>query len=398
VADKSIVVGAGIVGALIALELAERGNEVTLLEATGVAAGVSGGSLAALTNHLAGDPEDLPFVLDSTNRWTELAEQLRVETGIDVEHEVSGQISLIEGENQVDGEKSIAYVGGMVEREVAQGLEVELIGADRAREMVPGLAGSRVVGATWCPSDAKINALLACRAVIDYGVTRGVNLQLDTPVRNISPEGSGWRLGSDRGVSVIADKVVIAAGPWSAAILKDIEPRLVATLKPKRAQCCVTQTLPKMIGPVMASISVGISAGYTQLHQTCSGEVMFNTVTETADPRRPDGSLENHVDHDFMVTSARTLVDLFPALSNTRLLRAWAACEAWTPDQRFMIGGVGDGPGLFVAAGDSGVGFLKAPMVARSVAALVNDETPPHPLDRYAPLRDFGDARGGTEL
>ncbi len=397
VAEKAIVVGAGIVGALTALELAERGSDVTLVESTGVAAGVSGGSLAALTNHLAGDPEDLPFVVDSTRRWATLAEQLRDETGIDVEHAVSGQLSLIEAESDADAERSIAHVGGMVEREAAQGLEVELIAVEQAREIVPGLAGSKVVGATWCPSDAKINALLACRAVVNYAVQRGVELRLDTPVRGIAAAGEGWQLSSDYGVKLEADSVVVAAGPWSASVLRDIEPLLLDRLKPKRAQCCVTQALPRMIGPVVASISVGISTGYTQLHQTRSGQVMFNTVTETGDPRRPDGSLEDRVNHDFMVTSARTLADLFPALSDTRLLRAWSACEAWTPDQRFMIGAVGDRPGLYVAAGDSGVGFLKAPMVARSVAALIHGEAPPHPLDRYAPLRDFGDVGEGAE-
>ena len=387
--DRVIVVGAGVVGNLTALELARRGSEVQLLEATGVAAGVSGGSLAALTNHLAGDPEDLPFVMDSTRLWAELAEELREATGIDVEYEVAGQLSLIEGADHDAGEEAIAYVSGMVERERAQGLDVELIDVDRARSIVPGLAGSRVVGATWCPSDAKINALLACRALVNAGRLRGVTLHQDSPVRELKFDRGQWHVLTGPGTTFTADAVVVAAGPWSADVLAQSEPLIAKVLKPKRAQCCVTQALPPTIAPVVASISVGISTGYTQLHQTRSGQVMFNTVTETDDPRRPDGTFEDRVDHDFLVTSARTLADLFPSLTDTRLLRAWSACEAWTPDQRFLIGAVGAEPGLYIAAGDSGVGFLKAPMVATSIAAELHGETPPHSLERYAPLRSM---------
>jgi sarcosine oxidase subunit beta len=159
-------------------------------------------------------------------------------------------------------------------------------------------------------------------------------------------------------------------------------------LEPKRAQCCVTGRVPPLVEPVLASISVGISTGYTQLHQTRHGQFMFNTVAPTEDPRLGDGRLDDRVDHDFLVVSARKLADLLPALRPARLLRAWAACEAWTPDRRFLIGPVGEHEGLFVAAGDSGIGFLQAPMVAKAITALVRRETFGHDLDRYAPLRE----------
>ena len=69
-------------------------------------------------------------------------------------------------------------------------------------------------------------------------------------------------------------------------------------------------------------------------------------------------------------------------------LDAWAACEAWTPDQRFLIGQVGPDEGLFVAAGDSGIGFLQAPMVAKAISALVRREDFAYDLERYSPLRE----------
>jgi glycine/D-amino acid oxidase-like deaminating enzyme len=251
---------------------------------------------------------------------------------------------------------------------------------------VPALAGSRVVGSTWCPGDAKINALLACRALVHAAARRGADIRTRQRVTGLAPAAGRWSVATTAG-PIAADAVVVACGPWSGELLAEHEPRLGAILRPKRAQCCVTERVPPIIGPVVASLSVGISTGYTQLHQTRHGEVLFNTVTETGDPRLDDGRLDDRVDDAFLVASARKLMDLFPALGTARLLRAWGACEAWTPDQRFLIGAVGSSEGLLIAAGDSGLGFLKAPMVARAVAGLLTGDDCGHDLGRYAPLR-----------
>ncbi len=385
--ERVAVVGGGVVGSAIALELSRQGLEVVLLEADTIAAGVTGGSLAALTSHLAGDPEDLPFVRESTDRWATLAAEFARDLGIDVEHQVTGQLSLGEADTPDEGREAIAGVTEIVEREHAQSLRVELIDAARAREIVPALHGSRVVAATWCPGDARINALLACRALVHAAARRGADVRVGQRVERIRPSDAGWIVDTANG-PVRADAVVVASGPWTGALLADIEPRLARVLEPKRAQCCVTGRVPPLVEPVLASISVGISTGYTQLHQTRHGQFMFNTVAPTEDPRLGDGRLDDRVDHDFLVVSARKLVDLLPALRPARLLRAWAACEAWTPDQRFLIGPVGPDEGLFVAAGDSGIGFLQAPMVAKAVSALVRRVDFAYDLERYSPLRE----------
>ncbi len=379
------------VGAASALELTRTGHHVTLLEADTIAAGVTGGSLAALTRHHTGDPADVPFVIESTDRWRALARQFRDELDIDVEHEVCGQLSLIEGGTPEQAEQAVAAAQSIVEAEREHGLDSELITAERAREIVPALGGSRVAGATWAPGDAKINALLACRALVHSAARRGARIRTGASVQELIHERGSWTVVTAAERHEV-DAVVVACGPWSGPVVADHEPRLEAVLRPKRAQCCVTGTVTKLIDPVIASISVGISTGYTQLHQTRHGQVMFNTVAETADPRLADGRLANHVDHDFLVTSARKLVDLFPDLAEARLLRAWAASEVWTPDHRFLIGPIGPHDGLFIAAGDNGVGFLNAPMVSRALASLIEGVDCGYDLSRYEPLRSVARA------
>jgi glycine/D-amino acid oxidase-like deaminating enzyme len=64
----------------------------------------------------------------------------------------------------------------------------------------------------------------------------------------------------------------------------------------------------------------------------------------------------------------------------------------WTADQRFLIGAVGPQDGLFIAAGDNGVGFLNAPMVARALTSLITGDDCGYDLSRYAPLREAAQA------
>ena len=167
-----------------ALELARVGHHVTLLEAATIAAGVTGGSLAALTRHHTGDPADIPFTVESTNRWRSMTAGFQQRLGIDVEYEVSGQLSLIEGDTPERSEQALAQASAIVEAESEHGL----VSANpptteqAAAQIVPALGGAGIAGATWAPGDAKINALLACRALVHTAARHGA-AKLQDPAR-----------------------------------------------------------------------------------------------------------------------------------------------------------------------------------------------------------------------
>lgn len=363
-----VVIGGGVIGSSIALELARLGSSPVLLEAASIGAGVSGSSLAAISRHLVGPVDELPFVIEATAGWEALATELRELAHIDIELDVCGQVRLLERSDPGEEPSDLARVGELVAAERAAGLEVTMIDPDEASRIIPILDTTTIVGGSWCPGDAKLNALAACHGLAAAAVQLGADVRLGHPVRRIEP-GPPWRVHGGWG-SVEADAVIVAAGPWTPALVAGFCPEAAAALEPRRAQCCATERLGPTIGPIVASISVGIASGYTQLHQTRSGEILFNTVVESASPRLSEGDLARHVDPAFLRTSSATLLRLFPSLASTRFLRSWAACEAWTPDQRFILGPVGEVDGLLVAAGDSGTGFLRAPLIGRLLAEL----------------------------
>ena len=388
---ECVVVGGGVIGCATALELARRGLSPLVLEAATIGAGVSGASLAAISRHLVGPPDELPFVIEAAAGWQALAGELRTAVGIDIELDFCGQLRLVENVAGEDVAARLADVEALVEAERSAGLDVAMVSSDEARRLVPLLDADVVAGGSWCPGDAKLNALAACQGLAAAALRRGARVEVARQVLALEP-GPPWRLITTQG-PIETETVVLATGPWTTFLLEPLAHDLAVALEPRLAHCCVTERLPAIIDPIVASVSVGITDGYTQLHQTRHGEVLFNTVVESGDPRLAGYDLSRRVDPRFLAASASTLVRLFPALGPVRLLRGWAACEAWTADQRFLIGEAVDFDRLFLAAGDSGTGFLRAPLVGRLVAQLVLGERPEADVRPYLPDRFGSSAR-----
>jgi glycine/D-amino acid oxidase-like deaminating enzyme len=379
----TVIVGGGVLGCAAAWELARRGHRTVLLERGDIGCAISGGSLAAVTRHLVSEPDELGFVMDSCDRWDAMADELLRLTGIDIELDRVGQLRVVERGDGMDD--ALAEVARGVEAEHALGLDVRMVDADEIARIAPALNLAVVAGGSFCPVDGKLNPLATVRALAAAARRAGAEIRTGTDVLGIEP-GEPAVVRTSRG-PVEAGQVVVAAGPWSQTLLAPLDERLALGLVPKRAQCCATAAVPPVIAPVLASVSVGISEGYTQLHQTRAGQVLFNTVVRSDDPRR-DGDLVNLVDAHFLVESARTLARLLPALRDAPLQRSWDACESWTGDHRLAIGQVPGAPGVLVCSGDSGTGFLRAPAAARAVAALVEGSAPDFDLAPYAPTRE----------
>ena len=382
--EVTVVVGGGIVGCAVTLELARLGRQPLLLEAGGIGSGVTGASLAGITRHLAGGPDEVSFVIESAQRWESLGREFKDELGIDIELDRCGHLALIE--SSADGETmaAIAQREAVVALERAEGLEVEMIKSADVKKLVPKLNPHSFKAASWCAGDSKVNALLACRAMLGAAVRAGASVRTGQRVLDLR---SGWRLRTSND-EIRADSVVVAAGPWTPDVLALVGWEHSIAITPKRAQCCATERLDDLVEPIISSARANLETGYTQLHQTRHGEVLFNTVVESGVARlEANDEFDLGTDHHFLVRSARRLLELFPSLASTRVLRSWAGVEAWTPDRRFLIGQLPGHSGLFVAAGDSGLGFVRAPLIGRLVADLVAGRTPAFDLSPYAPGR-----------
>jgi sarcosine oxidase subunit beta len=248
---------------------------------------------------------------------------------------------------------------------------VELSPAD-AQGMVPGLQTADLSGATFCPSDG-----LAGPNEVTYGFANAVRRQggvirEDTPV-------TGFLLSGDRvhGIRTSDEEIecaetVICAGPWSGSMGALLGLRV--PIEPSRRQVFVTEPFTGIRRSSPMTIDFHTTFYF---HPEGDGVLFGMSEPATGDDTRVDWSL---LDRITAVAQRR-----WPPLLEARVKTAWAGLYENTPDFQPLIGPLQ--PGLWLAAGFSGHGFMMAPVVGAWLASWITDGVAPTDLSAFAPDR-----------
>lgn len=370
----AIVVGGGIVGVAVARQLAHSGRRTLLLEKGALGGAVSGASLACIGTHMI-DCEEIAALIWSCEAWAEWADTLD-----DMEYSRCGQLRFLVD----DEDRPVAQQ--WIDAESQHGLQPQLLEPTEVRELEPALTGP-IAAATWSPDDAVVNPFLAVRSLVTDGLRHGLEVRSGVAVERLIVERDRIAGVVAGGTRYPAPVVVLATGPWTAGLAATAG--ITLPIRSRKAQCLATVAMPPTIRRVVGACESagGVTAGYTQIQQAASGQVLFNTVLAggVSAGGQPDRIPE--VDAVFVRDSIRTLLWLFPSLRDVDLLRSWVRYEAVTPDDRFCAGPVADRPGLLIAAGDCGTGFVRAPAMARLIVDSLDGATLPFPAALYDPGR-----------
>lgn len=261
------------------------------------------------------------------------------------------------------------------------GLEdvVELEPAE-ARAMVAGLETDDLCGATFCPSDG-----LAGPNEVTYGYANaarglGAVITQDTPVEGFLTSG-----GTVTGVRTAAGEIecaetIICAGPWSAPVGAMVGLQL--PIVPSRRQIFVTEPFSGIRRSSPMTIDF-----HTSFYFHPEGEgVLFGM----SDPATPPGD-DTRVDWSFLDKITGVAQRRWPPLLDANVKTAWAGLYENTPDFQPLIGPLQ--PGLWIAGGFSGHGFMMAPVVGRWLADWIAGGATPTDLHAFAPDRFAAGAR-----
>ncbi|WP_171054514.1 NAD(P)/FAD-dependent oxidoreductase [Roseovarius arcticus] len=377
-----VVVGGGVIGASISLALAEAGAKPVLLEARAFGGAVTGGSLAAIGTHMHGR-EEFGILDYARDRWRELSDASQ--DGI--EYTACGKMGFILTDAALAAGKTL------VAQEKSQGARAELLMPEQAQQY-ERLLGGPILAMTYDPDTATVNPFHAVRALMLAARQAGAQLFENTPVARLLVEaGRVVGVETSTGERVSTPHAVLACGPWTTKLAADLDLNL--PIEPRQAQCLASIRQPSgTLRQVISSCEAkgGVDSGYTQIQQSPSGQILFNTVTALAPTPKGAEDRVGEVQPGFVVDSVNTLLMLFPALKDLPILRSWVRFEAVTPDARFLAGPV-PVPGLHVCAGDNGSGFCRAPLLAQFIAdGVTGRQTLPVALQQraaqlYDPLR-----------
>ena len=372
-----VVVGAGIVGAATASELARRGARVALVDRGEVSGGTTGlGEGNVLASDKDAGPE-LALTLHGLALYDELEDRL-------------GETARIrrKGALIVHPEaETWAAEAARVARLREAGVRARLVEPDEVADLEPALTGP-IHGAGLFPDDLQCAPRGIARAL---AAEPGVTVLTGCEVSEVVVQHGAVRGVATADGRIAAGAVVLAAGPWTAPLAAGAG--LTLPLEPRKGQLVrlrVPDPEPRRIrhkvvdGSYLRSVASRDAALQvtTVLETTWDGHVLVGSSRER---RGFDLGVDPAVTEAMLVRAAR----LVPGLAKLEVDAAWAGLRPWLPDHLPAIGPSAAAEGLWVATGHEGAGVALGPVTGRLVAQAICGEEPLMPLAPFDPDR-FG--------
>jgi sarcosine oxidase subunit beta len=347
-----VVVGGGCVGASIAYHAAAAGvGSVLLLEraeelGTGSTAAAAGGF-----RHQFGSRINVELSLASIPMIVGFEEQ----HGLALDVHRDGYLFLVKDEASWEGYRRDAEM----QREV--GARADLLTAEEAEELVPGIAVEGVAGATFGPDDGIADPSGLTQGYAALARRAGAAIETGVEVEGLVVEGDRVTGVRTSGEEISAGAVVNAAGPWAGVLAATAGVDL--PLEPVPRTVVVTGGFPG--APERRTLVVDTATSF-YFHREGPGVLMGMGMPDE------QASFEIRVDQEFV--SERLLpraLEVFPPLEEAAVEHAWCGLYEMTPDRHPVLGPAMDG--LYLANGFSGHGFQHSPIVGMLIAEMLTE-------------------------
>jgi glycine oxidase len=343
------VVGGGVIGLAAAWRARQRGLEVVVLDRGDFGAGasrVAAGMLAPVAEADLQERELLGLNLESARRWPSFADELRDVTGVDVGYRACGTLLVARDRDEAEH----------VERERAvrerMGLRVERLLGSEARRRERALAPSLRL-ALALPDDHAVEPVRVIAALVEACTRAGVVLRSGVEVRDVA--------------ALPAERVVVAAGSWSAALGH-------VPVRPVKGQAL---RLRDPGGPGLCEHVLRFEGGY---------------LVPRGDGRYYLGATMEERGFDTAVTALgvyellREASEILPGILELEIDEALAGLRPGTPDNAPIVGTDPADERVVWATGHFRNGILLCPVTADLVADELTGARPAHPLrpERFA--------------
>lgn len=406
-----LVVGAGVIGSSIALQLARAGHDVLVVDKSAGAGHGSTSASSAIIRFSYSTYDGVATAWESKFCWEDWAEHLghRDPQGL-ASFRRTGMVTL--DVPLMPRERSVRLLDRV-------GVPVEELEAEQLVARFPFLDNGRYWpnkpvddDAFWADAEGTLGGFLtpdagfvddprlAADNLASAARSRGARFRFRTVVVSAVPlPAGGWHVGLADGTIVESALVVNAAGPWSSALnrLAGVGAEFTVGVRPLRQEVHQVQAPPAYgadgeLGPSIADVDLG-----TYLRPGLHGTILVGGTEPACDPMEwvddPDTAdlRVTRERYDAQTTrAARRLPDLRVPNRPSGVAGVYDVAEDWTP-----VYDRTDAPGFYVAMGTSGNQFKNAPLVGLFMAALVDAVEAGHDHDRD-PVRYVGEHTGNS--
>jgi glycine oxidase len=365
----AIIVGGGVIGLAVARALARRGlKSVTVIERARLGAESSHAAAGMLAAQAEANRSDafLELACASRDLYPAFAEELREETGIDIELERTGTLYLaLTEEDEAEIEHRYRW-------QRRAGLPVERLSADEARRLEPSIS-PHVRSALLFPLDAQVENRRLVAALAAAAGKLQVRLLTGTHVESLHIERDRVvGVETARG-SLSSQRVVLAGGAWTSLISLSDTRLPPVRIEPVRGQMLCFEALQRPFRHVIYS-----PRGY--IVPRMDGRLLAGSTTEHA-------GFDKHVTGGGVRAVSTNAIEIAPVIDSLPLVDTWAGLRPRSLDDLPVIGGCAQTRGLYYATGHYRNGILLAPITGELIAEQVVRNAASPLLDAFAPDR-----------
>jgi glycine/D-amino acid oxidase-like deaminating enzyme len=422
------VIGGGIIGVATAVELAERGVTVVLLE-KGIVAGEQSSRNWGWCRQMGRDSREIPLVLESLKLWRGMNARVGAETG----YRQCGIIYLAETEAELAAKEK-----WHAENAKAFGLDTRLVSGAEAERLQPDSTRSWK-GALYTSADGRAEPFLAVPAMARHAQKLGVKIFQNCAVRGVeTAAGKIISVVTEKG-TIACEQVVLAGGAWSRRFLHNLGiefPQLTVVNSVMRTAAFDAGVEKSCSGGKFAFRN-RLDGGYTIAHRhTSVADIVPDSfrlffpflpalkldwsglrlrlgkrfIDEarlkrrwSLDERSPFEEvriLDPEPVHSVLDEAAASLRDYYPSFQSMQIVERWAGVIDATPDVVPVISPLPKIGGLYLASGFSGHGFGLGPGAGKLMAQMiVGEKTCVNPAPfRYGRFLDGSRPRPTTGL
>lgn len=346
----AIVVGAGIVGAAIARALARAGMDVVIVDRGQPASGTSASCEGNLLVSDKPPGHELVLAQYASRLWRATAGELSDQLGPSfpaIEYERKGGLVV------ATTEAGASALSRFAAAQRDAGVDAREVGDPYAYE--PELT-SEVSAAVYYPDDAQVQPTVAAEALLASARAYGARVMTGFPVTGPVLDRDGGLAGVRSGSRTLhARRVVVAAGPWSAALNAKLGVSM--PVLPRRGELLVTAPLRQRVFHKV------YGADYVGAVESDDGGLQTSSVVESTrggtmllGSSRQRVGFDERLRVDVLQQIAAKAVHLFPFLRDVAVLRSYGGFRPYMPDHLPVISADHRLPGLWQAVGHEGAG------------------------------------------
>jgi len=345
-----VIIGSGIIGAVIAYYLTRKGiSDVLVLEQGEI--GSQGATIACLGGLRTqfSTAVNIRFSLISRKVY----QRFKKDFGVDPGFKPYGYLFLATTPKQWKILKNTSRLMTVLD------VPVESLTSQEVFRRWPFIRVDDLSGGSYTKEDGFYSPIEILQTYVKKARQGGTVFMEKVEVTGISIENNRVVcLQTKDGHKIKADSVVNAAGPWAGRVASMAGLNL--PVGPLKRHLFFTDTFYEI--PDIFPMVIDVDSGW-YMKREGRGLILGGPTGEK--------SLSQHVDFDAEEWTAEKSIQRIPALERAKIIRGWVGHYEMTPDHHAVIGTFPELRNFICAAGFSGHGFQHAPATGMIVAEII---------------------------